>query len=139
MTKWKVEDVVPGRTFETTFWPNAKEGSAHRWRATHLDGRRAPKVVLCDDPKVKPGLPCVVKVKSVDHPARTDRGMIEVELLEQLPMKIEGVWLDPVVSKKLQILLESGLHILLDGPQGCGKTVLAKAIAKAMGLEFVFF
>jgi nitric oxide reductase NorQ protein len=43
------------------------------------------------------------------------------------------------VSKKLQILLESGLNILLDGPQGCGKTVLAKSIAKSLGMEFVFF
>src|SRR5213079_1648568 len=53
--------------------------------------------------------------------------------------RIEGVYLDPVVAKKLQVLLESGLNILLDGPQGCGKTVLAKAIAKSLGMEFVFF
>jgi nitric oxide reductase NorQ protein len=37
------------------------------------------------------------------------------------------------------VLLESGLNILLDGPQGCGKTVLARSIAKSLGMEFVFF
>jgi MoxR-like ATPase len=28
---------------------------------------------------------------------------------------------------------------LLDGPQGCGKTVLARSLAKGLGMEFVFF
>ena len=37
------------------------------------------------------------------------------------------------------MLLESGLNILLDGPQGCGKTVLARSIASRSGMEFVFF
>jgi MoxR-like ATPase len=37
------------------------------------------------------------------------------------------------------VLLESGLNILLDGPQGCGKTVLARSIAQSLGMEFVFF
>ena len=44
-----------------------------------------------------------------------------------------------MVGKKLQILLESGLNILLDGPQGCGKTVLTRSIAETLGMEFVFF
>lgn len=35
--------------------------------------------------------------------------------------------------------MQSGLNILLDGPQGCGKTVLARSIAQSLGMEFVFF
>ena len=62
-----------------------------------------------------------------------------MEFVKSLGFKIEGVYLDPMVSKKLQVLLESGLNILLDGPQGCGKTVLAKAIAESLGMEFIFF
>ena len=69
------------------------------------------------------------KVKTITKPDRTDRGAIEVAYAGPAPFKIEGVYVDPIVGKKLQILLESGLNILLDGPQGCGKTVLSRQVA----------
>jgi len=137
--KWNVEELSTGRTFETTFWPNNAEGSQFKLRATHLDGRRAPKVVLSNDERIVPGVPCIVRIVEVEKADRPDRGRIMVEFVERAPFKIEGMWLDPVVSKKLQVLLQSGLNILLDGPQGCGKTVLARSIAESLGMVFVFF
>jgi MoxR-like ATPase len=137
--KWTVEELVPGRTVEATFWPNTVESSAFKFRATHLDGRRAPKVILSNDERIVAGVPCLVKVVTVHKPERDDRGRIEVEWVARAPFRLEGVYLDPVVSKKLQVLLQGGLNILLDGPQGCGKTVLARSIADSLGLEFVFF
>ncbi len=139
MTKWNVEELTPGRTVEAIFWPNAQEGSQFKLRATHLDGRRAPKVVLSNDDRIIAGVPCLVRVLAVHKPERDDRGRIEVEFVSRAPFRIEGMYLDPIVSKKLQVLLQSGLNILLDGPQGCGKTVLARAIADTLGMVFVFF
>ena len=128
-----------GDIMESTFWSNPIKDSGYRYRATHLDGKRAPKVVLSDDSRIKPGIPCMVKITTIHKPQRADRGMIEVEFVRSLDFRLEGVYLDPIVSKKLQILLESGLNILLDGPQGCGKTVLTRAIAKALNMSFIFF
>jgi MoxR-like ATPase len=137
--KWTLEEITVGRVMETTFWANPVAESDFRFRATHLDGKRAPKVVLSSDTRIRPGVPCLVKITAVSKPKRADRGTIEVELVRPLDLRLEGVWVDPIVSRKLQVLLESGLNILLDGPQGCGKTVLAKTIARTLGMEFVFF
>ena len=137
--KWNIDDIKPGLEMEATFWPNPKNDSGFRFRATHLDGLRAPKVVLCDDPRIEPGVPCQVRIKAIRKPQRQDRGVIEVEFLTSKEFLLEGVYLDPVAAKQLQVLLESGLNILLDGPQGCGKTVLARSIARSLGFEFVFF
>lgn len=137
--KWKLEELKVGGIYEATFYANPVEGSGFRFRATHLDGRRAPKVVLCDDTRVQPGVPVRVKITSITRAESEGRGAIEAQFLEAVPFRLEGVWLDPVVSKKIQVLLESGLNILLDGPQGCGKTVIARAISKALGMRFVFF
>jgi nitric oxide reductase NorQ protein len=137
--KWKLNELKEGRLYETTFWVNPLSDSKFRFRATHLDGHRAPKVVLCNDPRVRPGVPCRVRLVTIHKPERNDRRSIEVEFERLLDFKLVGVYLDPIVSKKLQVLLESGLNILLDGPQGCGKTVTARSIAQSLGMEFVFF
>ena len=113
--KWAGDELTPGSVLETTFWPNPVKDSGFRFRATHLDGKRAPKVVLCDDPRIRPGISCLVKIAAIRKPQRNDRGAIEVEFVQAQPFKIEGVYLDPLVSRKLQILLESGLNILIFG------------------------
>lgn len=129
-----------GLTFETVFYSNPKKESPFRFRATHISGKRAPKVILCDNPAIQPGQLCKVRITAIKKPASEDRGHIEVEYLGQVNFKLDdSLYVEPVLSKKLQALLESGMNILLDGPQGSGKTVLSRNIAKALDLEYVFF
>src|SRR5438270_822163 len=101
--RWQVKDLQPGMEMEATFYPNPQAESGFRFRATHLQGRRAPKVVLCDDPRVRPGSPCMVRILRVFKPQRDDRGHIEVEFVQQQDFPIEGVYIDPMVALKLAL------------------------------------
>lgn len=130
-----------GFEFETVFYANPKKESSFRFRATHVDGKRAPKAVLCDDPRIQSGKLCRVRVTSIKKPRSKERGHIEVEFISQVTFRLDqdDLWVDPVLSKRLQASLESGLNVLLDGPQGSGKTVLSREIARALDLKYVFF
>ena len=79
--KLDIEEIAIGAVMEATFWANPVEESGFRFRATHLDGRRAPKVVLSDDARIRPGAPCLVRIKNVRKAERSDRGAIEVEFV----------------------------------------------------------
>jgi len=129
-----------GTVFETVFYANPKKESPFRFRATHIDGKRAPKVILSNDSRIQPGQLCRVRVVSIKKPRAKERGYIEVEFLSQVTFKLDdSIYVDPLVAKKLQAIIESGLNVLLDGPQGSGKTVLSRKVAEALGMEYVFF
>src|SRR5256885_15973533 len=93
--KWQIEELKVGAVMEATFWQNPVGDSQFRFRATHLDGRRAPKVVLCDDARIRPGVPCMVRVTAITKPERDDRGTIEVEFVRSQDFKLEGVYVVP--------------------------------------------
>lgn len=139
MAKLRLDELRIGQIREARFCPNPVESSPYALRATHLDGMRAPKVVLTSDPRIQPDVPVMVRVVEITRPRTADHGAIVVEYERPAAFRIEGVWVDPMVARKLQVLLESGLNILLDGPQGCGKTTLARAVAETLGMRFVFF
>lgn len=109
-------------------------------RATHVNGRQAPKAVLSNDPRIVPGKPVMVRITHIDQPDRVGRGREVVEYVGRSTMDFgEDLWVDPLVAIKLQALLESGMNVLLNGLHGSGKTVLSRRIAQAMGMTYVFF
>ncbi len=129
-----------GQEFETTFYANPRSESSYRYRATHIGDVRAPKAILTDDPRIQPGQLCRVRISDIRKPASKGRGHIEVEYLGAVTFQLgEDLYVDPLLKLKLQALLESGMNILLDGPQGSGKTVLSRTLSTALGAEYVFF
>jgi nitric oxide reductase NorQ protein len=50
-----------------------------------------------------------------------------------------NIYVDPTLLKQLEILLCSGRSILLEGPQGAGKTTISRELARSLGMEYVFF
>jgi MoxR-like ATPase len=132
--------VQPGHVFSTVFSPNPLRESNFRFRAVRMDNERAPKVILCNDSGIRPGIPCRARVKYVKKPAAKGRGYIVAEHLGAAPLaSADDFYIDPLVAAKVQTLLEAGLNVLLDGKQGCGKTSLSRRVAAALGMEFVFF
>jgi len=130
-----------GSVFETVFWRN--EGAlagAFPFRATHVGGVKSSKVILCSDKGIEAGRLCRVRVRRVKRPQSSGRGMIEVEYLGRVEFQLSpDIYLDKKITRKLQILLEAGYSILLDGPQGSGKTVLSRSIADALDMKYIYF
>lgn len=130
-----------GEAFETVFWRN--EGARQKefpFRATLVNGKKSSKVILANDPTIPMGRPARVRVKKVTRPQSEGRGFIEVEYLGPVVFELDPeIYLDRQIARKLQVLLEAGYSILLDGPQGSGKTVLSRAIADALDMVYVYF
>lgn len=129
-----------GLLFESTFSPNPKSTSPFRARATHFGADRSTKVILSNDERIPFGTRCQVRITSIHKQAAKSRGHFEVEYVGPSRLKIDDtVYVDPEVWKKLEVLLLTGRAILLDGPQGCGKTFLASKIAEALSWEYIAF
>jgi MoxR-like ATPase len=131
----------PGDVFQAVFWRNEGEQSnAFPFRATHVNGVKSNKVILCANPSIPPGRPVRARVTRVKRPQSEGRGFIEAEYLGQVVFELDPeIYVDKQVARKLHVLLEAGYSILLDGPQGSGKTVLSRSIAQALDMEYVYF
>lgn len=129
-----------GAVFQTIFTRNKQEDSPFPWRATTADGTRAPKVILSSSEGIQPGQPAQVRVLRSTKPRSPNHGYIEVELLKLLTFQLsDSFYVPEVLQRKLEALLEMGRSILLDGPQGSGKTVLSREVARALGYQYVYF
>ncbi|MFO0829516.1 MAG: MoxR family ATPase [Phycisphaerales bacterium] len=130
-----------GQTFVTAFESNPNATSPFRFRATRMDGRRAPKVILSNDARIQCHVPCRVRVDRIRKPEARAHGCIEVVWVGRAPLVFDEreFSIDHFVAARIQTLLEGGSNILLDGPQGCGKTVLSLKVAEALGMRYVVF
>lgn len=132
--------VKNGSQFETTFKPNPRPDSPYPLLASTINGQPAGKAILSRDVRIEPGVLYRVRAVSIQKPRSKGHGAIIVEYVCPLgDLVTENLYVDPVVEAKILALLEEGRNILLDGPQGSGKTVLSRAIAAALGMEYVFF
>jgi MoxR-like ATPase len=129
-----------GSEFETIFRKNPVAASRFIFKATRVGELRAPKVILCDDPAILEGRTARVRVTEIRKPESKARGFLRVSFLGHLdlaPSLGEQIWVPPSQARLLHAMLEKRLNVLLDGPQGCGKTVLARSIAELLGFQFV--
>jgi nitric oxide reductase NorQ protein len=124
----------PGYVFETVFWAQRREGGSPLLVARNVNRAALDRPILCDDRRVLPGKRVKVRV------AALAKGAVHVSYLGLADFDLRGnIYVDPVLLKQFEILLCSGRSILLEGPQGTGKTTISRELAKALGLEYVFF
>lgn len=128
-----------GSVIDTVFDLNPRAESGFRLRASRAGGERVDKAILTNDPRIRPGVPCSVRINRVRKPNVPGSGYFEAvwhgEAMVMLP---EHVWLPDLTRQRMSSLLARGDCILLNGPQGCGKTVITQALAEAMGYEYVY-
>lgn len=139
--KPKAINLKTGEHFETVFWRNeGTQKETFPFRATQVGEVKSNKVILCADRRIPLGKPVRVMVSRVKRPQSDGRGFIEVDYVGSVEFNIDPeIWIDKNIATKLQVLLECGYSILLDGPQGSGKTVLSRAIADALDMQYVYF
>lgn len=139
--KSKPIDLNVGDIFESVFWRNeGAQKEVFPFRATHVGEVKSSKVILCADRGMPLGKPVRVKVTKIKRPQSDGRGFIEAEYVGPVDFVLDpDIWVDRNIATKLQVLLEGGYSILLDGPQGSGKTVLSRAIAEALEMQYVYF
>jgi MoxR-like ATPase len=139
--KPKKIELAVGDQFETVFWRNeGTQAENFPFRATHVGDAKSNKVLLCADRKMPLGKPVRVIVTRIKRPQSDGRGFIEVDYQGPVDFQIDpNIWVEKNIAIKLQVLLESGYSILLDGPQGSGKTVLSRALADALEMQYIYF
>jgi MoxR-like ATPase len=129
-----IKKMGPGYVFETVFRLERQQAQPPRLVARHINGKRSKQRIVSADPRVLPGRRCKVKVEAVAA------GTIEVAFLGLVDFGLDkDVYVDPDLLQAFEVLLCSGRSILLEGPQGTGKTTVAAALAHSLGMEYVFF
>jgi nitric oxide reductase NorQ protein len=129
-----MDTLQPGYVFETVFWTQREDDGTVRLVARNVNGAAAPVPILCGDRRVMPGRRVKVKLDRAADDA------LHVSFLGLVEFDLAGnVYVDPVLLKQLEILLCSGRSILLEGPQGTGKTTISRELARSLGMEYVFF
>ncbi len=124
----------PGYIFETVFWMEKDSSSGLTLSAKNINGKLSDRRILTDDKRVLPGQRCKVKVIDLNE------NTIRVSYLGLADFNLKkDVYIEPGLLLQFEILLCSGRSILLEGPQGAGKTTVARALADSLGMHYVFF
>jgi len=129
-----MEKLSPGYIFETVFWIHKGDNGQPILKAETVNRKEIKKKITTKDPRVIPGQSCKVQVESVEK----DQVIVKYLGLTEFTLKDE-VYVDPALLKQFEILLSSGRSILLDGPQGTGKTTISRALSESLGFEYIFF
>lgn len=120
-------------------WEANEASKAAPVRADRLDEHRTLKIILpVQGFSPKPGETWLVQVVKETKPRLTNQGAFLVRGISRKTTLGLGpdFWVDGQVAEEIVQDLQDRANVMMVGPQGCGKTVLAEAIADSLGYEF---
>ncbi len=120
-------------------WEANEASKAAPVRADRLDEHRTLKIILpMQGFSPKPGETWLVQVVKETKPKLTNQGAFLVRGISRKTTLGLGpdFWIDEQVAEEISQDLQDRVNVMMVGPQGCGKTVLAEAIADSLGYEF---
>ncbi len=130
----------PGQRGKVIWQANKTKGGAPV-SASMFDGKRVSKIILPESNApcaARPGETWHVEILRDTNPKANARGAFEVTLLKRVFTLDLGpqFWIDQDVASEIAQDVLVRANVMLVGPQGCGKSTLANAIAKSLGMEF---
>jgi MoxR-like ATPase len=129
-----MKELSPGYVFETVFWIAKGEDGVMELIAQTVNGKPVGKRIVAADRRAIPGQCCKVQV------VEAEGDIIRVNYLGLADFTLQkDIYIEPGLLKQFEILLCSGRSIMLDGPQGTGKTTISKALSESLGMVYVFF
>lgn len=127
-------EITAGYVFDTVFWVDKQDEQGPQLVGRNINSSWSSLPIVSKDCRILPGMRYRVRVDQV-----TDKE-IRVSSLGLVDFRLEdNIYIEPTLFKHLEIVLCGGRSILLEGPRGAGKTVIAAALARSLGMEYVFF
>lgn len=126
--------ITAGSVFDTVFWVDKQDEQGPRLVGRNINSAWSTLPIVSKDCRMLPGRRYRVRVDQV-----TDKE-IRVCSLGLVDFRLEdNIYIEPSLLKHFEILLCGGRSILLEGPHGTGKSTIAEALARTLGMKYVFF
>ncbi len=133
---------TPGATMVVHWEANPLSAVPNAVKSNRTDAGRSKKIILVADVErgvqPRPGEVWVCRVDRVSSPKAENKGAIFVRpVSRKLEYQFKGVYVDPVKAQLIATILQDPRrNLMLEGDQGVGKSTIAAAIAKTLGLEY---
>ncbi len=135
-----IETLAPGESIVVHWEANPRSKSPNAVKSNKTDKGKTKKIILPVETRgvqPRPGEVWLCKVERVSSKSDT-HGAIHVRpVSRKLEYQFEGVYIDPVKAQLIATVLQDPRrNLMLEGDQGVGKSTIAHAIAKTLGMEY---
>lgn len=135
-----IDTLAPGASIVVHWEANPRSKSPNAVKSNKTDKGRTKKIILPVESRgvqPRPGEVWLCRIEKITSKSET-HGAIHVKpVSRKLEYQFEGVWIDPVKAQLIATVLQDPRrNLMMEGDQGVGKSTIAHAIAKTLGMEY---